>query len=96
LGDLGRVGTNHLVQLREPAHPLGHPPVGEHLTLGIHHAKVVVVFRPVDPDEDHMPSFLSDDTSSPRGVRGVLMDQCSMWHDIPSAVGSSPPGGGTI
>src|SRR3954471_7532420 len=53
-----------------------------------------MVFGPVVADEDHLMStscVVVDSLSSPRTPGGGLMDQCSYWHDIPSALQATSP-----
>jgi hypothetical protein len=73
--------ADRLVEPHHSLHPLGDPNLGELRPLLIHHAGVVVVLGPFNPDEDHAaPSFLPAIRNSfdPGGVHGVLMDQCSI------------------
>lgn len=78
VGGILGVRGDHLVQPGYPFDTVGDPPRGEHPTRCVHDARVVVALCPVDPHEDHVPSFPLDDDLEPGGVRGALMDQCSM------------------
>jgi hypothetical protein len=51
---------DELVQLGHPDHPVRDALNGQHLTVGGHHAHIMVALGPVDPDQQHkrLPSRL--------------------------------------
>src|SRR5215208_670312 len=50
----------------------------------------MMVFGPIVADEDHQsPPPVSLHSHEPETPGGVLMNQCSQWHDIPSALQAS-------
>src|SRR5205814_6788642 len=54
-------------ELPAPIKAVLDPPPREHLTGFVHHAHVVVGFRPVDPNVDHAPSFRFGPSVEPGG-----------------------------
>lgn len=77
--DLGRlldVFGNHRVQSANPGHVVAHLAPGEHIPLLVQDADVVMGLRPVDPHEDHAPSFLRLSSSlegHPRRANGSVL-----------------------
>jgi hypothetical protein len=79
------VGTDHVVEARDPVHAFGKSSTPKAFSVLIHHVHVVMGLGPVHSDKDHPAPLIDGTFVEPEDPSSSLMDKCSR-HDIPPAV----------
>ena len=83
-----RMRSDQLMQPADPCQPLRQPLRSQSSTGLIHHINIVMVFRPVIADENHLLDLPSTQLVPEPGGHQTATQWISArpWHDIPSAL----------